>query len=175
MLDPELRERIDDRVDQGRRRADRAGLAGALDAERVGAARHDVVGELDRRQILGAGDAVIGQRAGQQLAGLGVEDGSFEHRLADPLRDPALDLPGEQQRIDDRTEIVDHEIAQDVDMPGVGLDLDLADMTAIGEGRLRRREMAALVKAGLDPRRLPRRIEGGARHLLDAEPPIGAR
>src|ERR1700730_18205554 len=63
---------------------------------------------------------------------------------------------------------------QDVDMPGIGLDLDLADMTAIGEGRLRGREMAALVKAGLDYRSLPRRIEGGARYLLDAEPPIGA-
>src|ERR1700739_505154 len=59
-------------------------------------------------------------------------------------------------------------------MPGVGLDLDFADMTAIGEGRLRRREVAALVKSGLDPWSLPPRIEGGARPLLDAELPIGA-
>ncbi len=59
-------------------------------------------------------------------------------------------------------------------MPGLGLDLDLADMAAIGEGRLRWREMAALGKARLDPRRLLRRVEGGARHLLDAEPAVGA-
>src|SRR5207248_10376461 len=100
--------------------------------------------------------------------------GPFAHSLPAALRDLALDLPGEQQRIDDRTEIVDNEIAQDIDMPGVGFDLDLAHMTAIRECRLRRREMAGLVKAGLDPRSLARRIEGGARHLLDAEPPIGA-
>ena len=42
-------------------------------------------------------------------------------------------------------------------MPGVGLDFDLAHMAPIGEGRLRRREMAALVEAGLDPRGPPRR------------------
>src|SRR5437764_457756 len=47
-------------------------------------------------------------------------------------------------------------------------------MTAIGEGGLRRGEMAALVEAGLDPGRVPRRIEGGARHLLYAEPAVGA-
>src|SRR5438128_485190 len=75
-------------------------------------------------------------------------------------------------------------------MPGLGVDLDLADMAAIGEGRLRRGEMTALGKAGLDPRRLlPRRrprprlraqtADGGSgpagragvpQHLLPAEP-----
>ncbi len=96
MLDPELGERIDDGVDERRRGADRAGFARPLDAERVGAARHDVVGELDHRQIIGARQTIIGKRAGQQLPRLRVEHCAFEHRLADPLRDPALHLPLEQ-------------------------------------------------------------------------------
>src|SRR5208337_1542596 len=57
--------------------------------------------------------------------------------------------------------------------PGLRVDLDLADVAAIGEGRLRRGKMAALGKAGLDAGRLLRRVEGGARHLLDAEPAVG--
>src|SRR4029077_13532571 len=73
-----------------------------------------------------------------------------------------------------RAEIVDHQVAQDLDMPGLGLDLDLADMTAIGKGRLRRRVMAGFGKAWLDTGSLLRRIEGGARHLLDTEPAVGA-
>ena len=52
-------------------------------------------------------------------------------------------------------------------MPGLGVDLDLADMATIGKGRLRRREVTALGKAGFEPRRQLRRVEGGARHRLE--------
>src|SRR5215469_15378642 len=57
-------------------------------------------------------------------------------------------------------------------MPGFGLDFELANMTTIRESRLWRREMAALGKTGLDTRRLTRRVEGGARHLFNADAPI---
>ena len=51
-----------------RQRADGAGLAGALDAERIGLGRH-LVGRRSRtRQIVGARHAVIHERAGQELA-----------------------------------------------------------------------------------------------------------
>ena len=133
---PELGDRVDDGIDQRRRRADRAGLAGALDAERVGAARHDIVRELDPRQRIGARHGIIGQVAGQQLPALRVVDRAFEHRLPDPLRDPAMHLARQQQRVDDGAEIVDHQIAHDLDQPGFGVDLDLADMTAVRKGRL---------------------------------------
>ena len=72
------------------------------------------------------------------MAALRVVDAAFEHRLADPLRHAALHLALQQQRVDDHAEIVDDEIAQDRDMPGLGVDLDLADMAAIGKGRRRR-------------------------------------
>ena len=57
MVDAEFGDGVDDGIDQRRRRADRAGLARPLDAERVGAARHDIVGELDPRQVSACGTA----------------------------------------------------------------------------------------------------------------------
>ena len=48
--------------------------------------------DLERRQVVGARQRVIHQRAAQQLARAVVVDRVFEHRLADPLREPALDL-----------------------------------------------------------------------------------
>jgi hypothetical protein len=43
-------------------------------------------------------------------------------------------LPVDQQRIDDGAEIIDERIADDLDYSGLGVDLDLGDMAAIGEG-----------------------------------------
>ena len=120
MLDAKLAERIDNRVDQGGRSADRARFAGAFDAERVSAARHDIVREFDPREVVGARQAVIGQRACQKLSGLGVEHGPLEHRLPHALCHPALYLSGKQQRVNDGAEIVDDEVAQDIDVPRLG-------------------------------------------------------
>ena len=53
--------------------------------------------------------------------------------LPDPLRDPADDLAFHQQRIDDGADVVDHAVAHDLDDAGFRLDLDLADVAAIGE------------------------------------------
>ena len=133
MVDPELGDRVDDCIDQRRRRADRAGLARPLDPERVGAARHDIIGKLDLRQRVGMRHGVIGQIAGQQLPALRIIHRAFEHRLPNPLRDPAMHLSRQQQRVDDRAEIVHDEIAHDLDQPGLRLDLDLADMNPFGK------------------------------------------
>ncbi len=46
-----------------------------------------------------------------------------------------MDLSGNQHRIDDTAEIVDAVIGDDLRMPGVGIDLDFADMAAVREGR----------------------------------------
>ena len=53
-----------------------------------------------------------------------------------------MDLALEQQRIDDDAGIVDADVARDPHVAGVGIDLDLADVAAIGEVRARRREGA---------------------------------
>src|SRR5436305_875671 len=72
---------------------------------------------------------------GDELAGVPVVDAILEQRMADVLADAAMDLTLEQQRIDHRAKIVDHDEAEDARRAGIGLDLDLADMAAIGEGR----------------------------------------
>ena len=79
-------ERVGQRVDEGRRRADRAGLAAALDAQRVVGAGRDRVAELDVGDVVGARHRVVHVRAGQQLARLGVVDGSLP---SSPGRGPA--------------------------------------------------------------------------------------
>src|SRR5438270_6481468 len=85
-------ERIDDRIDQRRRRTDGAGFARALDAERVRGARHVAGREAERRQIVGARHGVVHERAAEDLAAVLVIDGVLEHRLPESLHDPAMHL-----------------------------------------------------------------------------------
>ena len=66
----------------------------------------------------------------------GIDDAFLPHRLADPLGDPAMGLPVHDQRIDAAADIVDHRIAGDLDHTGFGIDLDLADRTAVRKYRI---------------------------------------
>ena len=77
-----------------RRRADRAELADALDAERVERARHRGV-ELGAKAgaAVGTRHGVVHEAAGDELAALGVVDHLLAQRLADALHRAALDLP----------------------------------------------------------------------------------
>ncbi len=54
--------------------------------------------------------------------------------LADALGDAAMDLSFKCHRIDHRPEIVNHRIAQQIDLAGAGIDFQLDDMAAIGIG-----------------------------------------
>ena len=54
MADAERLQRVDDGVGDRRRRADRAGLAAAFDAERIGRARRRLEAEIEERQVIGA-------------------------------------------------------------------------------------------------------------------------
>ena len=67
-----------------------------------------------------------------ELAVLAVDD-ALEQRLADALHDAAMALALDQQRIDDRAEVVDHRVLHDLDDAGVGIDLDLGDVAAVGD------------------------------------------
>src|SRR5215831_13783334 len=58
----------------------------------------------------------------------------LKESLANALYDPAMDLALEQERVDSATEIVDHGIALDYDDAGIGIDLNLDDVAAVGEG-----------------------------------------
>src|SRR5262245_19718364 len=61
VLDAERPERLEDRVDHGRRRRDGSGLAHPLDAQRVGLAEHLVEVHLEGRHVVGAGHAVLAE------------------------------------------------------------------------------------------------------------------
>ena len=90
----------------------RAALAARLDAERVGRRQHldDLGGE--GRQRVGARHAVIHERAGERLArGAGRARSSSIIASPTPLRDRAMRLAVDDQRIDAAADIVDRGIA----------------------------------------------------------------
>ena len=140
---------IGDGVDHGRRRGDRARLAAALDAERVGGARGHRHADIEGGQIIGARHGVIHVACRDQLAGF-VIDGILQKRLADALGNAAMDLALDDHRIDHHPEIIDRREAFDRGHAGIGIDLDLADMHACREGEVRRIVEGALFQAGLE-------------------------
>src|SRR5688572_657883 len=81
-------ERVGDRVHHRRRRADRAGLAAALHAERVVRARGLARVDLEHGHVARARQAIVHHRAGEQLAARRVVAAGLGERLADALRDP---------------------------------------------------------------------------------------
>ena len=79
-----------------------------------------------------------------------VVDAVLEHRLAEALRDAAMDLAVHDHRIDDGADVVDRPVADELDAPGFGIDLDLADMHAVAEGEVRRVVDGGVLQAGLE-------------------------
>ena len=104
-----------------------------------------------------------------------IEDDPLHHRLAQPLGDAAMDLALQQQRVEHGAHIVDDAVIDDPDLAGVGVDLDLADMAAIGKvlhpGDIAR----ARFEPGFDVGRQFRRKVGGPRHLDELHRPVGSR
>src|SRR6516162_5041646 len=90
------------------------------------------------------------------------------------MGDPAVDLAMHDQRVDRPADIVDRRIAGDFDDAGIGIDLDLADMTAIGETR----EIYCLVAFGRErPAQFVGQIvapQSFGSDLEDAERPLGS-
>ena len=72
----------------------------------------------------------------QRLAGRRIDVALLPHRLADALRDAAMGLAVDDQRIDAAADVVDRGVAGDLDVAGVGIDLDLADRAAVRKHRL---------------------------------------
>src|SRR6266851_8194213 len=168
-------EGVVDRVHHRRDRADRAGFADALNAERVLVGRGYVLPELEGAEIVGARHAIILERPGDELTALGVVDQVLQQRLAEPLDDAAVDLPLAQKRVQHVADIVDRAVARERHLAGLAVDLDFADMRARREGRrVGRSEIGALGKPGLDILGELRGLEGLPRDLVDRERAVGA-
>src|SRR4029078_134408 len=71
--------------------------------------------------------------AGHELA-VGAVDGILEQNLSKALPDAALDLSLDQERVDERAEVVDRGISYDLGGAGFGIDLDFGNMTTVREG-----------------------------------------
>ena len=65
---------------------------------------------LNRRNVYRRRDEIIHERAGQELSIL-VVDGMFIHGRADPLGDPALNLPIDNDRVNNPAAILNNDIA----------------------------------------------------------------
>src|SRR5262249_50201460 len=91
------------------------------------------------------------------------------------LYDPAMDLALEQERVDGAAEIVDDGVALDYDGAGIGIDLDLDDVAAVGERLSWRYAVMLRVEPRLHPRRQFRGIVRRLRHRENTEAEISAR
>src|ERR1700730_15838126 len=76
-----------------------ARFAGTLDAKRVQRRSRDRMDELDARDVQRGRQKIVRERCIEQLPFV-VEHELLVERIADSLRYPAMDLPGEDQRID---------------------------------------------------------------------------
>src|SRR5581483_5219352 len=88
--------------------------------------------------------------AGEELTALGIVDAAFEQRLTDALRESAVHLSFDDHRIHDAAEIVDGGETHDARLPGLPVDLDLADVRAGGEREIRRIVERGLVETRLE-------------------------
>src|SRR5262249_60312840 len=88
----------------------------------------------------------------------------LKESLANALHDPAMDLALKQERVDGAAEIVDDSVALDCDDAGIGVDLDLDDVAAVGEGLSWRYAVVRRIGPRLHARRQLGRIARRPRH-----------
>ena len=124
---------VTDCADHGGHRAHRARLTATLGLHLVRLTGNFLIGKIDIGHVFGARHRVIGEARSEALPGLCVVDAVFKHGLSQTLHDAAMHLSGDKHRIDDPAEIVEHVIGDDLDLAGIGIDLDFADMATIGE------------------------------------------
>ena len=107
---------VGDGVDDGRGCADRAGLAAALDAERIARTQRRGVRTLERGQILGPRHGIIHEARGDELAAF-IVHGVLQQRLPDALGETAMDLAFDDHRVDQPAEIVGRDEVDECVLP----------------------------------------------------------
>src|SRR3546814_5337884 len=106
--------------------ADRARLPRALDAGRVARRRHREALDRDRGDILGPRHGILHEGRRQELAGFRVVDGLLHQRLAQPLADAAADLPFDEPRVDHPADVIDDDVALELDGARVAIGSELS-------------------------------------------------
>ncbi len=77
---------------------------------------------------------VVHERRREQLAAGAIVYRVLAKHLSGTLHDAAVDLPFDQQRRDDIAGVVDDRMRNNFDRAGIGVDLHLGDVAAIGKG-----------------------------------------
>ena len=161
-------ERVDDRVDDRRRRTDGRRLADALGADRVVRRRRDRVPRLPVGHLHRGRDQIVHQRTGEAVALL-VEGDHLHQRHAHAVGEAAVHLPLDDHRVDLRAAVVDGDEPPDLHLRRPRVDVDHAD---VGAERVRevRRVVADLgLEAALHAVGQVAGPVGPHRHVLDRD------
>src|SRR5262249_32288805 len=126
VIDAQRGQRVHHGVDHGGGGGDRAGLAGTLHPHGVDRGGRDRAVGLVQRKHVGLGHRVVHHAARHELAGFTVVHGAFPERLSHALRDAAVNHAVHDHGVDDVADVVHRDVAQDVHLAGVTVDLDHA-------------------------------------------------
>src|SRR5271165_1099486 len=129
----QLGERVDDRIDYGSQRRRRTSLTAGTDAKPIRRRRDLAELRGQQRQRVGARHRVIHEARRQQLPTLGLVVAVLEQRLTNTLGNPTMRLTMQDQWIDGAPDIVDRSVSHDFKRACIGIDLDFADLRAVGE------------------------------------------
>ena len=130
----EVRQRVHDRVLDGRRRPDRARLADPLRAERVDRSRRLHLDELERRQ-LGRRREQVPDEARRQRSALLVVGDFLEERLRHAGGDATVHLALSDERVDDVAGIVHGDETKELDGARLRVHLDDGEVRPERKGR----------------------------------------
>ena len=166
MGDAEIGQRVDDGIDDDAERRGNAAFAAAAKPQRVGRGRDFADRGRKAWQVGGSRHCIIHERPREELAALGVVEALLEQRLAGALGDPAMGLTMQDERVDGAADIVDGGVADDLDGPGLWVDLDFADMKPVREGSNLARDLA---DTGERPAQLLGETRVVLRHRRDSE------
>ena len=100
--------------------------------ERITWSRHLAERSDEGRQILCKRHRIIHKRGGRRLPENRFVDAMLPECLTNSLCDPAVSLTLEDHWIDRPSDIVNSGVTNDVRRSGLGIDLDLADVAAVG-------------------------------------------
>src|SRR5262252_2559451 len=143
----ERRECVQNSVYDRGRGADCRPLAHASNAERIQIGRDFGTGRLERWHVRRVWHRIVAVTPNQRLAAA-VVDHSLHEGLADALRRTAMDLTFDQQGVNNSAAVVHHDVAQQCNVPGLGIDLDHGNVHTIVHEHVLGIEEADFIETG---------------------------
>ena len=140
-------QRVDDRVDDCRRRTDGAGFAHTFNSKWIYRRRSLRLVEFEPRKIRGLGNRIVHQSACDELTRL-IVHGLLEEGLTESLSDAAMDLTVNGEWIDNPPAVIHSHVAPELDLSSFGIHFHDGDVSAEREGVVRRLEE----RSGFQPR-----------------------